>query len=176
MKKDFAFCLLSSLSVGLFLVLFVAAATFLRRHEREPHALQPEVVRDTVRDTVRVAVPAVHDSVVLGWVEVRAPRVKDTPWACTDADTLRASALKDSATVLLPMERKVYADSAYRAVVSGIGVRLDSMTVYPRTITVTHTLPSKTPRRWGVGVQAGVGLTPKGVQPYAGLGAYYRIF
>lgn len=177
MKENFATCFLLSLAVCAGLLVFVLAATGLRQcaGDRDGTPL-PNVVRDTVTDTVLIAQPAVRDSVVLGWVEVRAPRVWKTPLpdaASPDSLTARDA---DSATVLLPMERKVYADSTYRAVVSGIGVKLDSMTVYPRTVTVTRTIPGKPPRHWGLGVQGGVGMTPKGIQPYVGVGAYYRIF
>ena len=176
MKENFATCFQLSLAVCAGLLVFVLAATGLRQCAGERDGTPwPDVVRDTMTDTIFIAQPAVRDSVVLGWVEVRAPRVWKTPHSTARTDTLAAVA-EDSATVLLPMERKVYADSAYRAVVSGIDVRLDSIAVYPRTITVTRTVPAKAPRRWGIGIQGGVGITPKGIQPYAGLGAYYRIF
>lgn len=179
MKENFATCFVLSLSVCAGLLVFVLAATGLRRCAGDGDDGSPmlqEVVRDTVRDTVCMVQPAVRDSVVTGWVEVRAPRVRQTPSVHPCADSLAASARTDSATVLLAMERKVYGDSTFRAVVSGVRVSLDSIMVYPRTITVTRTLPPKVPRRWGLGVQAGVGLTPKGIQPYVGLGVYYRIF
>ena len=176
MKENFATCFLLSLAVCAGLLVFVLAAMGLRQCAGDPDGTPlPNVVRDTVTDTVFIAQPAVRDSVVLGWVEVRAPRAWKTPLpAAANLDSLPAGDA-DSATVLLPMERKVYADSTYRAVVSGIGPRLDSMTVYPRTVTVTRTIPGKPPRHWGLGIQGGVGLTPKGIQPYVGLGAYYRI-
>lgn len=177
MKENFATCFVLSLSVCAGLLVFVLAATVLRRCASERDGTPwTDVVCDTVRDTIPVAQPAVRDSAVTGWTVVRAPRVRQTPSVHPCADSLAASARTDSATVLLAMERKVYGDSTFRAVVSGVRVSLDSMTVYPRTITVTRTLPPKVPRRWGLGVQAGVGLTPKGIQPYVGLGVYYRIF
>lgn len=176
MKENFATCFLLSLAVCAGLLVFVLAAIGLRECAGERNGTSlPDVVRDTVRDTVCIAQPAVRDSAVLGWVEVRAPRVKKELSENVCADTVTASAQTDSATVLLPMERKVYADSTYRAVVSGIRPKLDSMTVYPRTVTVTRTIPGKPPRHWGLGIQGGVGITPKGIQPYVGLGAYYRI-
>lgn len=178
MKENFATCFLLSLAVCAGLLVFVLAATGLRRCASDEGEGTPwtDVVCDTVRDTILVAQPAVRDSVVTGWTVVRAPRVRQTQSVHPCADSLAAAGRTDSATVLLPMERRVYGDSTFRAVVSGVRVSLDSMTVYPRTIFVTRTLPPKVPRRWGLGVQAGVGMTPKGVLPYAGLGVYYRIF
>lgn len=30
-------------------------------------------------------------------------------------------------------------------------------------------------KRWGIGVQAGIGLTPNKVEPYIGIGIHYNI-
>ena len=75
----------------------------------------------------------------------------------------------------------VYSDSSYRAVVSGyVDPRLDSMTVYPRTVyqTVTndiyHPVVVKPKRkRWGLGLQVGYGY-PGGF--YVGGGVSYNLF
>lgn len=75
-------------------------------------------------------------------------------------------------------EQAVYKDSFYRAVVSGYKPRLDSMEVYPRTVTreitndVYHTIVPKK-KRWGIGLQAGYGY-PSGV--YVGVGVSYNLF
>lgn len=78
----------------------------------------------------------------------------------------------DSVIITLPIERKVYADSLYRAVVSGYNPNLDSITVYPRTTIVreVHNTFKRNPFYCGVGAQVGFGITPKGWQPYAGVG------
>lgn len=72
---------------------------------------------------------------------------------------------------LLIRERKVYQDSTYRAVISGIDATMDSLQVYRPTITIDHYIK---PKRWNIGVQAGYGLTPKGLQPYIGVGIGVR--
>ena len=82
---------------------------------------------------------------------------------------------------LLHRKRVVYEDSLYRAVVSGyVDPRLDSMTVYPRTVyqTVTndvyHPVPIKSKKkRWGLGLQAGYGY-PGGW--YVGARVSYNLF
>lgn len=79
---------------------------------------------------------------------------------------------------LLHRKRVVYEDSLYRAVVSGyVDPRLDSMTVYPRTVyqTVTNDPVSIKPKkkRWGFGLQAGYGY-PGGM--YVGAGISYNLF
>ena len=85
-------------------------------------------------------------------------------------DTLR---VHDTIALPVPIERRVYADSHYRAVVSGWHPSLDSISVYERTRTITRVVPEV--RKWGLGVQAGVGFSPAGVQPYVGLGVSYNL-
>lgn len=77
----------------------------------------------------------------------------------------------DSVEVIIPMSQKVYEDSTYRAYVSGYNAKLDSIFVFRRSeyITKTRILRSP-PKRFSVGLQAGYGYTPKGFQPYVGIG------
>lgn len=79
----------------------------------------------------------------------------------------------DTLHVALPIEQKVYEDSTYRAYVSGFDAKLDSIKIYQPTryITITNTSP---PNRWSWGLQGGVGITPKGIQPYIGIGINLR--
>lgn len=77
----------------------------------------------------------------------------------------------DSADVVIPITQKVYEDSLYRAYVSGFRASLDSLILYPRTeiVTLTNAKPKNEPKfSWGL--QMGIGVTPKGVQPYVGAG------
>lgn len=75
-------------------------------------------------------------------------------------------------------EQSYYEDSLYRAWVSGYRPRLDSLQVFPRTVTNTvtndiyHTIKVKDKRRWGLGLQAGYGY-PGGF--YIGGGVSYSI-
>lgn len=76
-------------------------------------------------------------------------------------------------------EQAYYEDSLYRAWVSGYRPRLDSLQVFPRTVTHTvtndiyHTIKIKDKRRWGLGLQAGYGY-PGGA--YVGVGVSWNIF
>ena len=91
-------------------------------------------------------------------------------------DTLR---LHDTIAVPVPIERRVYADSNYRAVVSGWHPSLDSISVYPATkiITIERERVEKERSRWGLGIQAGAGLSANGVAvPYIGVGVQYNLF
>lgn len=85
----------------------------------------------------------------------------------------------DSVPVVLPIEQRHYRqDSVYDAWVSGYDPRLDSLHVYQRERTVyrEREMPSRhRDRRWGIGVNAGYGMTPQGLQPYLGIGVSYNL-
>lgn len=85
----------------------------------------------------------------------------------------------DTIAVPVPIERRVYADSNYRAVVSGWHPSLDSISVYPETriITIERERMEKERSRWGLGIQAGAGLSANGAAvPYVGVGVQYNLF
>lgn len=88
----------------------------------------------------------------------------------TTADSTAA----DSVAVEIPLTQTEYRDSTYRAWVSGFHARLDSIELYPRTETVTVTLRER-PRRWSIGASTGLALTPRGLQPYIGVGLTYNL-
>lgn len=77
----------------------------------------------------------------------------------------------------LPREYLVYKDTSYRAVVSGVQPRLDSIEIYRPTITntVTKYVEVKKKTRWGLGVHAGYGYNGKDWKPYVGAGVQYNI-
>lgn len=79
----------------------------------------------------------------------------------------------DTVRVELPIERKVYGDSTYKAVVTGYDAVLESIEVYrPTRYITTEITRVDRPGPWSFGVTAGpsVLMTPKG-SVYAGLGA-----
>lgn len=71
---------------------------------------------------------------------------------------------------------KTYADSTYKAWVSGYNPRLDSIQVYRQTIVTTKTETVVRKRRIGIGVQAGYGygFQYRGLEPYVGLGVSWN--
>lgn len=83
--------------------------------------------------------------------------------------------VKDSLIYIdVPMEQKHYGDSTYDAWVSGYHPALDSLRIHQRTAIIkvpVYKTVTKT-KHWSVtvGPQAGYGFTPKGWQPYAGVG------
>lgn len=82
---------------------------------------------------------------------------------------------QDSVAVEIPITQKHYRDSTYEAWVSGFAQNMDSIRVYPRTETITIR-DYKPPNRWHLGLTAGYAYTPRGFQPYIGIGISYSLF
>ena len=119
------------------------------------------VKTDTIRDTLPI--PYETKVIETKYVKLRVDNVI--------RDTLT---MTDTAYVELPISQTAYRDSLYTAWVSGYEAKLDSIEVYPteRIITIAERIK---PKRWGVGVQAGVGIGAKGFTPYLGIGVSYNL-
>lgn len=130
-------------------------------------AYDTEIVTDTIIKVVKVDRPIVRESTIVKYEVVRLPIAKDT--ICV-SDTI-----KDSVFVQVPIEQKVYSDSNYTAWVSGYRPRLDSISITHQEVSF-HKLVnnSKGSKRLYLGIQVGYGITPRGMQPYLGLGVSYR--
>lgn len=128
------------------------------RHVCERNAPSAKIDTVVIHDTLHIAKPISVESAV---VRIDTIRVKDAN------DTIYISAP-------IPITQMRYTDSTYTAWVSGYSPSLDSIYVYPKREIITTTIRPK-PKRWGVGVHGGVGITPMGVQPYIGLGISYNI-
>jgi len=90
-------------------------------------------------------------------------------------DTIR---INDTLYQTLPITQRMYEkDSIYKAWVSGYRPQLDSLLVFPKTITktVTNTI-NQNSSKFGIGVTAGYGVSKTGLSPFVGVGVYYRIF
>ena len=127
--------------------------------KRAERNYKPRVVVEYKRDTITRVKPVYIAS---------APEIR--------TDTLY---LHDTIAVPVPIERRVYADSNYRAVVSGWHPSLDSISVYPATkiISIERERAEKERSRWGLGIQAGAGLSANGsAVPYVGVGVQYNLF
>lgn len=160
--KERLVLLMLTLALFSFLLLFFYSSAY--RHQCKEQGILSDTI--VVSDTIRVSVPVVRDSMVVRYVRVPVMR-----------DSLRVDTLleRDTAYIELPITQKYYADSHYKAWVSGYAASLDSIHVFPKREIITNTTKEK-PRRWGFGLQGGVGMTPEGVQPYIGIGISYRIF
>ena len=120
-------------------------------------------LRDTIVDTIRVIKPIAKDSIITRYKWVNVERVKDTTIINEVSEVVF-----DTIRVRLPIESKHYTAEIYDAWVSGYEPCLDSIKVYSRKIKTKQS-------RWSVGLQGGLGITPRGVQPYIGVGIGFRI-
>lgn len=153
----------------------------------------------TVYDTVRVEIPAPKDEKPLGSVTAKLPvsvpkqtenerKLQETVQMLRDSlanygktipdhfEELSEKVTPDSVSVEIPITQKVYETDRYRAVVSGYKPSLDDIYIYQPTQIVQ--VKSK-PKRWGVGIQVGYGVTLKQTpqfSPYVGLGVSYNLF
>lgn len=136
-------------------------ATLICRCHHSTESEQP--LRDTIVDTIKVVKPIAVDSVVTRYKWVNVERVN-----YVDSVNTISEVVFDTIQVRLPIESKHYTSVNYDAWVSGYEPSLDSIKVYQREVRQKQS-------RWSIGLQGGVGLTPKGVQPYIGVGIGYRL-
>lgn len=161
------------------LVLVVLHIIFFQNRKSDAGCEYRDTVRDTVVvtvwDTVRVTNPEEVRSEELGvrnYRVKRAERAETSKSTETTTDEADKANKADSADVELPITQKVYEDSTYRAWVSGYDARLDSIMVYRPIHYVT--VVKEPASRFSWGLQMGVGMTPKGLQPYIGIGGQLR--
>lgn len=161
MKKGVAiFLCLAALALGV-----VCGAYFTeRRYRAALEDMKPQIDTLVKRDTI------------VQWKPVHKTRYICDTLLLPVRDTVRQS---DTVFVPVPIERRVYEDSTYRAVVSGFRPSLDSISVYQTTTVVEKIRTEKVQPRWSFGVQAGMGFTiDQGVvraAPYLGIGGQYNL-
>ena len=155
-----------------------------------------DTVRVTVYDTIAYHQPAPKVEKTLGSITAKLPvAVPKTPESVpnsrkntenggesvpnfVDKDEIAAhltneASKTDSVDVAIPITQSVYENNLYRAYVSGYRASLDSLFIYQPTQIVRI---REKPKRWGVGIQTGYGISPKGFQPYIGIGITYNLF
>lgn len=169
----------------LLLILIASVVVNVWQYNKTNEKVDGEAVlkRDVTTDTIPSVAPEPRDSVVIRYVTKVLPTVSTIPADHTGRDTIVGVALEsvsktdtpDSLAVSIPITQKVYEDSTYRAYVSGFDVSLDSIFTYRRTEKIYIRSPTK-PKRFNVGIQAGYGYTPKGFQPYVGVGISATLF
>lgn len=133
----------------------------------EHSSIRSEKVCDTTKvtvvDSVKKSFLVPVDSFVVRYITKSLP-----------IDSATKQHRNDSVKVRIPISQKVYEDTLYRAYISGYEPNLDSITIKQKTTYITHTIRDKE-SRFRIGLQAGYGLTPKGMQPYVGVGLSYRL-
>lgn len=114
-----------------------------------------------VRDTVTVYKPSKVTRTVKDTVRVMVRE--------TQIDTMH-----DTVFVYLPQESIVWQDDRCIVYAHGINPQVDSVTHFNSGAVVTRTVTGR-PKRWGIGVSAGYGMSKDGLSPYIGLGISYNI-
>ena len=139
---------------------------FFGRATKSTSIVSTEIESNTiiVRDTIRESYPIE--------VEREVVRTEYKYLTRVERDTIT---LRDTILVEIPIEEREYKGKDYRAVVGGYNPYLKSIEVYPTTTYINTTETVKERKRWGVslGVQGGYGFTPKGWQPYVGVGVSF---
>ena len=164
-------------TVILMLLVSMVANVLLWKRSKEKDNSE-EYRRETHIDTIPYRMPVPVDSFVVKYITEMLPvnPNKALPEDSVTVDTMITAIVSgnDSVAVTVPITQKVYEDSTYRAYVSGYHPALDSITIFQRNEIVYIRSPTK-PKRWGIGIQAGYGITPKRVEPYIGIGISYNI-
>lgn len=148
----------------LLIVVFASAAYLLLsrlcRRDRPPQ-IKEVGVPDTliVWDTIFIDKPIWVTSKVRDTVRFAVPK--------TQADTVH-----DTLIFYLPQQDIVWTDSLCSVYAHGINPVIDSVTHFLPTRTI---IPKTSPKRWGIGIQAGYGASEDGLSPYIGIGVTYSL-
>ena len=156
----------------------VRVDTFLRRdtiREIRPVAVSEQ---ETGRREARIAV---GDIVAVG--DTSFARVAQQSgrerYAGGTEDSVRgrcAGDVEDSVGVWLTVSQRVYEGEDYRAYVSGVDPRLDSIMIYARRETIReHVSVREKARRWHIGPAVGFGYGREGFSPFVGVCVSYSI-
>lgn len=160
--------LMACVGVAVVAFLLFLSVVLMRHYFKGQTEEWKDTVSVTVVDTVTYDKPVAKDSLVVRYVRVRVPVVRDT----------LHSIYTDTIQVDMPVTQKRYEDSTYTAWVSGYEPSLDSIRVYARKDVVTiNKIIKEPPNRFVVSFNVGYGLTPQnGLQPYIGIGVGYKLF
>ena len=137
---------------------------FTRQYTQLPSVEVRETIR-VVHDTIRDSIPVPVDR------PVHIIRYDSIPYYTNDT-----TVQNDTVYVPIPIERKEYRTNDYYAVVEGFKPALTYIETYNKTVYNDRVEIRKTKPRWGIGVQAGYGVTVNGkFSPYVGIGVQYNI-
>lgn len=151
--------LTSILLIACCIVSFLGGYDYASKHCYNVHIVTDTIVK---RETITAIPDTVYKTVSLGEKTVKVI-IHDT---LCKTDTLE---------VALPYVQREYRDSNYNAWVSGYEPALDSIKVFPRTMTVKERVTVKErSRRWGVFGGVGIGVSDR-ITPCVGVGIGYRI-
>lgn len=126
---------------------------------------------------VQTDTTVIHDTIYIDKPVLQKVAVTDTlRLPVLTRDTLM---LHDTVLVHLPIEQRQYGDPRYTVWVSGYRPQLDSIQINQRTEYITKEItPHQKPKRWGIGLQAGYGVSIHNGQvlpaPYIGVGVSWN--
>ena len=166
-KEDTRLLLLVGLAIAFFA--YLGGYQLAKNHFRENTKLVTDTLIVERWDTVKIVEP--HE--VVRYVQrYDTIRLTDEPRIVITLDS----------TAIIPIEQAVYQDSTenaqYTAYVSGFRAALDSININCRNTEtiITNTIETK-PRRFGIGLQLGIGVSAQGVAaPYLGVGVQYKLW
>lgn len=151
------------------IIIALLAVALLFQWRSEPSVeIREVVIRDTTT-VVRVDTLIVEKLVPCKVTEYRT-------------DTLTYYVGVDTLYVPIPINKYNFKDSTYSLDVSGHNVEVERLEVYPRTITkyITNdrTVTETRNRRFGIGINAGVGydVSSRKIAPMIGVGIQYNIW
>lgn len=182
-------CATTALLLLIACVLFFAGFLVGRRGARMPAASET-----ILRDTVYLPAVPVRDTIILRSCEAAGEVVATLPVAgAADVPQPPAEACQetaevfqkdveafqkgDSASVVVPIEQRVYEGEYYKATVEGYRPSLVDMQLKIPAVLVTETKTVTKRKLWSVtiGPQLGYGITPAGLHPYAGVGVTFGL-
>ena len=131
-------------------------------------------IKEPPRDTIRSRVDTlyVRDTLTVYKPSKVTRTVKDTVRVIVEETQI--DTMHDTVFVYLPQESIVWQDDRCIVYAHGINPQVDSVTHFNSSAVVTRTVTGR-PKRWGIGVSAGYGMSKDGLSPYIGLGISYNI-
>lgn len=133
---------------------------------------QPQ--KEKVIEKIKVEYVIKHDTIT---IEKPIPITKYVYKTITD--TILVNNVPTIADI--PIERKIYQDNNYRAVVSGYKPNLDTLNIYRKDSLIYTTIEREITKyrndysRWSLGISGGYAMTNNGFTPYIGIGINYDL-
>lgn len=161
--------------LGVAIIMAIIAGASISCAYKARH-LPPKVQTDTlyVYDTIRTLEPVEVAYIPQGYELTPIGLVSDLQAKIGDLVSLADSLEQSKPTIIVrdslvfiqvPMEQKIYQGENYKAAVSGYKPNLDWIETYNATKTITPK-----PKKWGLSISAGYGITPEGFEPILMIG------
>lgn len=160
------------------MLLLIADALFFAGYLTGRQVSKRAVVRQEVeRDTVYLKSVPVRDTIILRSYDDVGEVVATLPVAEVYQEKAEVCQERDSASVVVPIEQRVYEGEYYKATVEGYRPSLIDMQLKVPAVLVTETRTVTKRKLWSVtiGPQLGYGITPAGLHPYTGVGVTFGL-